>query len=181
MIFLPNKNERYLAVLRNYVQLNYLKNKNIKKCRNFIRLIDIAEALIENDLQPIFIEDFASDLLSCIYIEKNANFNFSIGSLGTFLIPKKAFTCLLLSICKNSDNISILSLDNKILIKSKTKFEKEYIPLIKKLFGIYFYEIKGGNLNIILNFAKTAKKSEYKKTDREKLLGPLSLTDCYLN
>ena len=164
MIYLPNKFERYLASLRNYLQNRSLKYGITPHILENMRKIYTAEALLCGDfIEPVDIGKLSSQILSAVYIksiEKNLPFEFKIDCKGNVLINKKLYTALLLNLCKKAEKITLISLNGQILIKARNANKKTAFSLSKALGGIIFFERKLKSFIIILSPTATDKKAE---------------------
>ena len=184
MIFLPNKFEIYCYFLRNTIQHLIIKNGLKPSYIKNLTKIHKAESLFCDEILPLDIKDFSTEIFKAIFlklIENNKQFHFKIKDIGTFLINKKSLTSLLLILSKNSSGIEISVYNEKILIKAKNFSGEINIKLIKKLNGIYFYELKNHTLSILINAPKTSKTSLETEKDWEYILNPLSVVNIYLN
>ncbi len=182
MIFLPNKFELYTCILRNTMQTLIIKNglkpiylKNLMK-------IHRAEALFRETAEPIDIKSFCDEILKAVFIKKTENkkgFGFRVSAMGIFIINKKLFTSLLLSLCKDTNKIKIDLLNGKILITaSVTKFD---LKIINAIGATYFFERKTKQLYILITAQKTKKAPTGTEKDWEYILNPLSVVNVYLN
>jgi len=182
LIFLPNKFERYTAALRNTMQKRILKQGITTKNLMLLQKIHRAEAFITDVKNPCNLKSYCSTVLSFVYIRKtelNQKFEFSISVLGNYIINKKLFLSLILTLASKSESLAIKTYKNYICIKSSHQKISETLSLIKKLDGIYFLELKTNQLNILIPAVKT-EKEEIKK-DQESFLGPLSVINFYIN
>lgn len=184
MIFFTNKFEIYTAILRGTVMKLILKNGIQKKHLKMLKKIHTAEALNSQDLTPLNIKRFSSEILSFVYIKKvedNSLFEFSTCVSGNFIVNKKAFLALILSLCENASFLNIKSFKSGIYITCDCfEIPKLLKLIIKKLDGAYFFERKKGIVNILLFPTVTNKRSHITAKDRDILHGPLSVINCYL-
>ncbi len=184
MIFLTNKFELYTAILRNTITKLILKNGICENHLKMLKKIHIAEALNSEDLTPLNIKKFAFEVLSLVYIKKTENdclFRFLCSANGNFIINKKAFLALILSLSKSTTFLNIKGFKNGIVIKcDRFEVTNTLKLLIKKLNAIYFFERKEGILSVLFFPTATSKKSCMTAKDRDILHGPLSLINCYL-
>lgn len=184
MIFSTNKFELYTAVLRNTVAKLILKNGTKEKYLKMLKKIHIAEALNSEELTPLNIKKFFLEILTQVHIKKTENdthFHFSASANGNFIINKKAFLALLLSLSENAHFIGIKNFKNGLVINCDNHSLLKQTKLIaKKLGATYFYDIKKGILSILLFPTATNKKSRITAKDRDTLHGPLSVIKYYL-
>lgn len=180
MIFLPNKLERYTAALRIAVGKMIEKNGYSAKNYRMLKIIHRTEAMLLSEILPCDIQNLSSSLLWNVYLKKERNFSYSVLVNHNFLINKKLFISLILSLCANSKIIYIGEFKNKILICVKCKKTSEIIPLIKRLEALCFYEIKSGSLNILISAKATEKTDLFKKRDQEIFTGPMSCVNFYI-
>ena len=184
MIFSPNKYEIYCCILRNTMQHLIIKNGYRKNYLKNLEKINRFEALISQDIEPLDIKNFSLEILKAIYIKKtenSQNFSFKLNDTGVYLINKKRFTSLLLTLCLYSKRIEINLYKEKILISS---FDTEFIELTKLLNLLnakYFFERKKKNLFVLISATKTDKLPAKCEKDWEYLLNPLSVVNIYLN
>ena len=183
MIFSPNKFELYCCLLRNTIQSLIIKNGYKEKYLKNLVIIHKFEALISQETEPINIKSFSLEILRAVYlklIEKNSKFSFKITDTGVFLINKKLYTSLLLSLCQNSEQIEVGLYKEKILISAfNTKF-KDISKFLFHLNAKYFFERKNKSLYILITAPKTDKKPENNEKDWEYILNPLSVVNIYL-
>lgn len=162
-------------IIKNGYKDNYLRN---------LKKIHRIEALLSDKKEPINIKSFSLELLKAVFIKKlenNTKLRFTIDNTNTFLINKKLYTSLLLTLCKDTEKIEIKLYNEKILIKAINADTKDILNLIKKLDAIYFHEFKTKNLFILINAEKTSKIPEKYEKDWEYILNPLSVVNIYLN
>lgn len=164
MIYLPNKFERYTASLRNYLQKQSLKYGVTPKILENMRKIYIAEAILYNYIkEPTDLLSLSSEILTAVYIkkcDKNLPFEFKIKIKGNFLISKKLYTSLILTLCQNAKKILIFSKNGKILIKAFGTEKKDFLPLAKVICASTFFELKSSTVLIVLDSIYTDKKED---------------------
>ena len=185
MIFLTNKSEIYAAILRNTVTKLILKNGQHTKYLKMLKKIHSFESLLCKDLTPVNIKKSATEILSCVHIKKVENnrlFSFSVDVRGNFIINKKAFLSLVLSLSENADFLNIKNFKNGIFIKCNNPCVTKHLKLItKKLNAVYFFERKNSIMNVLLFPTATNKKSRITAKDRDSFRGPLSVINYYLD
>ncbi len=184
MIFLPNKFELYISLLRNTLQVLILKNGIKPKYLKNLKKIHIAEALFTNHTEPTNIKDFSIEILKAVFLKKldtGADFKFSVDRVGTFLINRKLFASLLLTVSISADNVAVKNFKNKILISFKENCTANLEKHLKKLNGYSIKEIKGNTNYILISPQKTDKEPRSNEKDWEYILNPLSVVNIYLN
>lgn len=182
MIFLPNKFELYTCILRNTMQTLIIKNGYKSKYLKNLMKIHRAEALFCDNTEPINIKTFTDEILKAVFIKKTENeqgFGFRTSAIGTFLINKKLYTSLLLSLCRKTDRIKVDLLNEKILITASV--ENFDLKIIKAIGGNHFFERKSKQLYILITAPKTNKTPIDCEKDWEYILNPLSVVNIYLN
>ncbi|MBR4099699.1 MAG: hypothetical protein IKK55_01775 [Clostridia bacterium] len=178
MIVLPNSFERYLASLRIFVSLSILKHGLQAKHLEKLQKIHLAEAFFDkNSLQSVDIYRLIQNLLYAISSIK-CDFNFSCNAVGNFFINKKLFTILLLKLCEFSDNISLNSQGNYIIIKFHGKSTGVF-PIISALKGFSFYETKSNISLIIIPTSKAEAQSVYIESEWEYLFDKFSIVNIF--
>ena len=185
MTFLPNKIERYTAALRSYIQFSALRNGfNTKNCEKLKKIYNF-EALFSEEIIPINIYYYLSDLLTAVFIIKNEKglpFRFNIKFSINCLINVKTFTALILNICSKAEFVEISFLNGNLIIKTNIKLTKHSLKLSKKLKGCVFYEIKTNTLFIKLPVTSTDKKvmSFSENSIEDYVLNPFSIVNIFL-
>ena len=159
-------------IIKNGYKAKYLKN---------LMKIHRAEALLSNATEPINIKEFTDEILKAVFIKKTENeqsFGFRVSATGNFLINKKLYTSLLLSLCHETDRIKVDLLNEKILITASVgSFD---LNLIKAIGATHFYERKTKQLYILITAPKTNKTPTETEKDWEYILNPLSIVNIYL-
>ncbi len=182
MIYLPNKFEMYACILRNTMQTLIIKNGYKPKYLINLMKIHRAEALFCDTAEPIDIKSYTDEILKAVFIKKTENeqgFGFRISATGTFLINKKVYTSLLLSLCRETDRIKVDLLNGKILITALV--EKFDSKILKTIGATHFFERKTKQLYILITALKTNKTPSETEKDWEYILNPLSAVNIYLN
>ncbi len=184
MIFLPKKNERYAAILRNTMQKLIAKNGFCEKYLTGLMKIHRFEALISDDREPVNIKEYSENILGAVFLllfEKNKDFYFKLHDTGTVLINRKRFTSLLLNLCKTAEEVEIGQYDGKILLKSVAADYDDNVKLIKAFKHTYYYEVNTKTLNILIDAEKTDKEDLHLKDGIDYVLDPLSVVNIYLD
>ncbi|MBQ6825483.1 MAG: hypothetical protein IJP34_02345 [Clostridia bacterium] len=161
MIFLPNKFERYTASIRSFIHKSALKNGISRKQILILKKILIAESFQSSEPLPTDISLFSYKILYYSYfffLGNGKRFKFKINFNGNFLIPQKAFSFLLLSVCNESSDIEILNIKNTVCIKAKNCGDMPNSNLIWHLNATIYKDIKSGDLLISIPAEKTDKK-----------------------
>lgn len=182
MIFLPNKFELYTCILRNTMQTLIIKNGYKPKYLNNLMKIYKAEAIFSEATEPINIKEYTDEILKAVFIKKTESekaFGFRVSAKDTFLINKKLYTSLLLTLCREADKIKIDLLNEKILITASV--ESYDSKLINSIGATHFYERKTKKLYILITVPKTEKTPKDTEKDWEYILNPLSVVNIYLN
>lgn len=164
------------------MQLLIIKNGYKPKYINNLMKIHKAEALFSTDIEPLDVKNFSTEILKAVFIKKSENgekFRFKTENTGVFLINKKLFTSLLLSLCQNADNINIGLFNEKILITATGKSFNN--TLFKAIGATCFFERKNKTLSVLISAPKTDKKPKDNEKDWEYILNPLSVVNIYLN
>lgn len=182
-MFLPNKYERYCAAMRNYLQNAILKyGVTEKKKENLKKIIIFERVNFENELSPCDIKLLSSKLFILIYtktIDKKQPFDFSVKIKENYFIDPYLFSIVLIKIALNSKKIIIDEILGNIVIKSNANL-KIHQKLLKKLNAICFFEIKKGNLILVINAEKTSKSSVDMKKEWD-ISNPFSIFNIFLN
>lgn len=185
MIFLTNKFDIYAAILRNTVTKFILKNGPHTKYLKMLKKIHTFEAVNSKNFAPVNIKKLLAELLKCVYIKKIENdcfFSFSVTVCGNFMINKKAFLSLILSLAENASFLNIKTFKKGIYIKCDNfNRSKSFNLLVKKLKATYFYDRKNGIVSLLLFPDTTSKKSQITAKDRDSFHGPLSIINYYLS
>lgn len=183
MIFLPNKYERLCSALRIYVHKSTLKKGILPRHIKNMRKIIIFEALgCHKNSVPTDITELCSHLLSLIYLKKlkkGENFAFSIKADGRYMLNPHLFSCLILSLSENSDNIRILKRDEKIVIMAKTP-KKESLYIAKAIKGLILLERKTNEVLIVLAPTATDKEPLPCGFNIEALSDPFSAVNVFI-
>lgn len=182
MIFLPNKYERYAAALRNYIQ-NSISKKGLsdEKRLKFRKIYEFEAVFLNCECVPCDIKLLSSKLLFCAYLnlsEKGSTFDFSIEINGNYIINAKLYSVLLLNLSLISSEINIFNFNGKLAIKSRLNGKINSI-FIKALNGNFYYELKTKTLLIIIEAARTQKKSAEIKREWD-IFDPFSPINLYL-
>ena len=159
-------------IIKNGYKAKYLKN---------LMKIHRAEALLSNATEPINIKEFTDEILKAVFIKKTENeqsFGFRVSATGNFLINKKLYTSLLLSLCCETDKVKVDLLNEKILITASV--ESFDLNLINAIGATHFYERKTKQLYILITAPKTNKTPKETEKDWEYILNPLSVVNIYL-
>ncbi len=180
MIFLPNKLERYVASLRISVGKMIEKNGYTEKNYEMLKKIHRAEAMFLTIPYPCDIKILLSSVLLKAYLKIGESFEFRVYVNQNYIINKKLLISLILSLCQKCKKIFISEFKNCLLIRADCKIESELTPIVKKLCGVTFYEIKGNSLNILIPVKATEKRDIYIKKDLEALQGPMSVINFYI-
>ncbi len=182
MIFLPNKFELYTCALRNTMQFLIIKNGYKTKYLKNLMKIHKAEALFTTATEPLNVKDFSLEILKAVFIKKIENgisFKFKTENTGIFLINKKLYTSLLLSLCKNAQKIEVELYKERLLITAYRSGINEYKKLIKTFGADFFYERNTQTLSVLITAPKTDKKPKEHEKDWEYILNPLSVVNIY--
>lgn len=118
-----------------------------------------AEAKLEEGTVPVNLCDFATRLLTGVYIkriEQNKNFKFNVKSDGNYFLNIKAFTVLLLEASEKSESIFVEGKRGKVIITAESFSIHSNLELFSILKAYYFKE---GNkkIKIILPTDATGK------------------------
>lgn len=162
-------------IIKNGYRDKYIKN---------LMKIHKAEAIFSVETEPIDIKEYSSEILKAAFlklIEKNRNFRFKAKKTGVFLINKKLFASLLITLCRTSNKIEVDLYKEKILIKATTVNLMESVRLLNSLKATYFFETKTETLSVLINAPKTDKNPLENIKDWEYILNPLSVVNIYLN
>jgi len=184
LIFLPNKFDIYCSALRNTMQNLILKNGYKKRYLCNLMKIHKAEALFSSYPEPCNIEQLSSEVLKAVFLkhlQQNISFRFKINKTGTFIIDKKLFLSLLLTLCKFAEKIEIGITNERLFIKSNPSKKPSIKKQLKKLNARCFYETKSRTALIILAPPKTQKPPIKTEKDWEYILNPLSVVNIYLS
>ena len=182
MIFLPNKFERYIAALRNTIQISALKHGIGERQKSALKKIYIAESVLTPYLQPIDLKEYISNLILGVYtrlLSQNRQINPIIKVEGIFLINKKLFDCLILNICSVSDKIKIYTLKEKIIIRCNANV-KSLELMIRNINGSYLYELKSNSSIIVISAQRTEKTPNQTEREWEYIENPFSSVNIFL-
>lgn len=172
MIVLPKSFERYLSALRNFTSRCVLKHGLMSNHLKNLEKINIAEALYhKNTLESVDINKLCQNLLGAVRTLKK-QFAFSVAVKGNYLVNKKLFVFLLLSIAKN-DNLKI-ELEDAFL---KIGFSGDGVPaspFISALGGLILKEIKTEQNLVLIPITPTLRESVYVETEWEYLFDKFS-------
>ena len=184
MIYLPNKNEKYMAILRNTYQKlilkNGIKNNYLKKLRTIYNF----EALItKKEPVPVNLNSWLTELLIAVYFKKNLKgkiFTFSVKLNDNYLVDKKIFSALILNIAKKGNFIKIENIKGKTIIKSDILPTQKIYQITKKLNGLILKELKQKNCVICIPLSATNKKTREFENGINMIQNPLSIVNIYL-
>ena len=179
MIYYPNKLEMYANFLRLIYQKLILKDSIKPKYLDKLRKIYEFESIISDNISPLDLEGFCSELFTAVIFYKPFNYNLLIK--GNYLVNQKVLTCILLNVAKESKFIKIYIYKEKIIIKSKFTSNKMVEILVKKIGGIMLKSVNTETVYIQLNFEKTQKKTTDFHTAFYHCIDPLSPVNLYLN
>lgn len=180
MIILPNNLERYISALRIYISISILKEGlKPKHLENLRKLYTIEAVLNKNFSSAVNISDFCLNLLQAVKDIK-PSFNFKIKSDGNYYINKKLFTVLLLTLCKEVENIKIETTKSHILITVPSK-TKSSLFCLKKLKGYFLCEIKSNRFLFLIPCQKTSEKPKKTETEWEYLFDQFSPLNIFFN
>lgn len=179
MIYYPNKLEMYANSLRLIYQKLILKDSIKPKYLDKLRKIYEFEATISDNVSPIDLEEFCSELFTAVIFYKR--FNYKLHIKGNYLVNQKVLTCILLNIAKESEFIKIYIFREKIVIKSTFRPMKTVEKLVRKIGGIMFKSVNTKTFYIQLNLEKTEKKTTDFNTAFYHCIDPLSPVNLYLN
>ena len=180
LIYYPNKFEIYTSSLRLVYQKLILKNGIKQKYLKSLRKIDEFEGVIfQNEPIPINVEDFCGELLTAVFLKKDFDYNINVS--GNYILDKKIFTMLILSICVKTDFLTIFNFNQNIVLKGKFKCSSKILRLTEKLGGNVFSEVKTGTTFIRFDFPLTQKNTEDFEKAYYLLQNPLSKVNLYLN
>lgn len=143
-----------------------------------------AEALFSNLCEPCNIGEYSFEVLKAVFLkrlEQNGDFRFKISQTGTFIINKKLFLSLILTLCKTTKKIEIGLAEERVFIKARQVQITDIQKYLKGINAKCFYEIKSGNALIILTLTKTQKMPTQNEKDWEYILNPLSVVNIYLS
>lgn len=183
MIFLPNKYERYIAALRNYLHnLNNKKNNDKNIALRFKKIYEFEALFLNIDKLPCDVKLLSSKVLIHIYsklIYKNINLDFTVKIKKNYILNIKLFTIVLTMLAVNSKYIKVCESESKIIIKCKTntKLKNKYL---KGLNAYSFYDIRKNILLIVINAQITNKKSVEIKEEWD-ILNPFSPINLILS
>ena len=178
MIFLPNFFDIYTAKLRFTVQKFINKNGNKQKYINMLKKINLAEAIYHKDeLEPINIKSEIFTLINEPSMHKA--FSVIVDINGNFLLNKKLFIILILSLLSRSGKIEIFDFLGQIVIVSKSK-TNSVKKLITSLNGYYFFEKSTNNLILVINAYRTEKEAIKTNKDWLNSSNPYSLINLFL-
>lgn len=184
LIFLPNKFEREVSILRNTIHNLILKNGITPRYIYMLSKIYKAEALNSNETIPTNLTEFTNKIFSAVYIkkkEKGEDFKFSTEDIGKCIINQKLYLSLILLLSKQTNKITFKKMDEKILISSKIRNIFYIKKEIEKLNAIYFLELKTNLICIVLTPHKTNKRQVKSEKDWLQITNPLSMINCYLS
>lgn len=184
MIFLPNKFELYTCALRNTMQFLIIKNGYKAKYLKNLMKIHKAEALFTTDAEPLDVKDFSLEILKAVFLKSLENgkaFRFKTENTGVFLINKKLYTSLLLSLCRDAEKIEVGLYKEKLLVSAYRSDNNEITKLLKALNAVSFFERKTETLSVLITASKTDKKPKDSEKDWEYILNPLSVVNIYFN
>ena len=184
MIFSTNKYERFCSALRNHLHKKAIKYGVLPNDIKNMRKIMIFEAIYcQKEAVPTDITEISSKLLTAVYInslENSKHFSFKIAANGSFMIERKLYTCLLLSLCKNSRYIKISKIKERIIIKAEN-IKKESLCIAKAMKGLILFERKTKSSLIILSPTATDKEPLPCNLDLQELYNPFSAVNVFLN
>lgn len=184
MIYLPNKFEIYCSLLRNTIQKLIIKRGLKQKYLIWLMKIHKAEAINEKNFEQVNCDDYFGELLKAVYFKKinyNKEFSYYIGKSGNLIINKKLATCLILTLAKITNKITIQLINEKIVLKANNICENYLAELINNAEIDYFYERKNNTILFLINTQKSNTHHKNNLMWWEYVSNPLSVVNIYLN
>lgn len=179
MTVLPNSFERYIAALRILTSLMILKRGLNKKFLQNLRKIYTAEAYLNrHNTVPVDIGSICLSLICAASVLKYKKMIFSVNCKGNFLINKDILTILLLTMCRECNQIHITIKQNKIIIDFNGNYKKS-LSALNKLKGFYFYSVKTKNGKFVIPVNQTEKQSVTFENEWENLYNRFSPVNLF--
>ncbi len=183
MIFLPNNFQRYTAALRNFIHFSAIKKGVSRRHMCLLKKIYKVEALYNSgEIFPIDIYRFSISVLDAALVlsSKHKNYCYNIDYTGSFLINKRLYTTLLLSLFSKNIPLTIYTYRDRLIIKTHSLIPKNCKKNIFAMNGLILTSTISNDQIIMLSAPKTNKKPIYTESEFELLSNPFSPIHIFL-